>query len=44
MLCMTRIKQIIDKNWHISQIETKLEDIFAEPSFLAFKRNKNLSD
>ena len=34
----------IDKNWHILQIEPKLKEIFAEPPFLAFKRNKNLRD
>ena len=38
------LKTIIDKNWHILQIEPKLKDTFAEPSILAFKRNKNLKD
>ena len=38
------LKIIIDKNWHILQIEPKLKKIFAEPSILAFKRNKNLKD
>ena len=38
------LKTIIDKNWHILQIEPKLTEIFAEPPILAFKRNKNLRD
>ena len=38
------LKAIIDKNWHILQIEPKLKETFAEPSILAFKRNKNLKD
>ena len=38
------LKAIIDKNWHILQIEPKLKEIFAEPPILAFKRNKNLKD
>ena len=38
------LKTIIDKNWHILQIEQKLKEIFAEPLILAFKRNKNLRD
>ena len=38
------LKTIIDKNWHILQIEPKLKEIFAEPPILAFKRNKNLKD
>ena len=35
---------IIDKNWHVLEIEPKLKEIFAEPPILAFKRNKNLKD
>ena len=38
------LKTIIDKNWHILQIEPKLKKIFAEPPILAFKRNKILRD
>ena len=38
------LKRIIDKNWHILQIEPKLKEIFAEPPILTFKRNKNLKD
>ena len=38
------LKTIIDKNWHILQIQPKLKEIFAEPPILAFKRNKNLRD
>ena len=38
------VKTVIDKNWHILQIEPKLKEIFAEPPILAFKRNKNLKD
>ena len=38
------LKTIIDKNWHILQIEPKLKEIFAEPPILAFKRNKNFRD
>ena len=38
------LKTIIDKNWHILQIEPKSKEIFAEPPILAFKRNKNLRD
>ena len=38
------LKEIIDKNWHILQIEPKLKEIFAEPPILTFKRNKNLRD
>ena len=38
------LKTIIDKNWHILQIESKLKFFFAEPPILAFKRNKNLKD
>ena len=38
------LKTIIDKNWHILQIEPKLKETFAEPPILAFKRNKNLKD
>ena len=38
------LKAIIDKNWHILQIEPKLKETFAEPPILAFKRNKNLKD
>ena len=41
---LPEIKTIIDKNWHILQIEPKLKEIFAEPPILAFKRNKNLRD
>ena len=41
---LTDLKAIIDKNWHILQIEPKLKEIFAEPPILAFKRNKNLKD
>ena len=36
------LKTIIDKNWHILQIEPKFKEIFAEPPILAFKRSKNL--
>ena len=36
------LKAILEKNWHISQIEPKLKEIFAEPLILAFERNKNL--
>ena len=35
---------IIDKNWHVLEIEPKLKEIFAEPPILAFKRNKSLKD
>ena len=38
------LKTIIDKNWHILQIEPKLKEIFAEPPILAFRRNKNFRD
>ena len=38
------LKTIIDKNWHILQIEPKFKEIFAEPPILAFKRSKNLRD
>ena len=38
------LKTMIDKNWHILQIEPKLKEIFAEPPILAFKGNKNLRD
>ena len=38
------LKTIIDKNWHILQIEPKLKETFAEPPILAFKRNKNPKD
>ena len=38
------LKTIIDKNWHILQIEPKLKEIFTEPPILAFKRDKNLKD
>ena len=38
------LKTIIDRNWHILQIEPKLKEIFAEPPVLTFKRNKNLRD
>ena len=41
---LPELKIIIDKNWHILQIEPKLKEIFAEPQILAFKRNKNLGD
>ena len=34
------LKTIINKNWHILQIEPKLKEVFAEPPILAFKRNK----
>ena len=37
-------KTIIDKIWHILQIEPKLNEIFAEHSIMVFKRNKNLRD
>ena len=36
------LKTIIDKNWHIFQIEPKLKEIIAESPTLALKRNKNL--
>ena len=38
------LKTIIDKNWHILQIEPKLKEIFAEPPILAFNGNENLKD
>ena len=38
------LKTIIDKNWHILQIEPKSKEIFAKSPILAFKRNKNLKD
>ena len=38
------LKTKIDKNWHILHIQPKLKEIFAKPSILAFKRNKNLRD
>ena len=38
------LKTIIGKNWHILQIDPKLNNIFAEPPILTFKRNKNLKD
>ena len=38
------LKTIIHKNWHISQTEPKLKEIFAHPPILTFKRNKNLND
>ena len=34
------LQTIIDKNWHILQIEPKLKEIFVEPAIFAFKRNK----
>ena len=36
------LKIIIDRNWHILQIEPKLKETFSP--ILAFKRNKNLKD
>ena len=41
---LTDLKTIIDKNWHILQIEAKLKEVFAEPPIMAFKRNKSLRD
>ena len=41
---LTDLKAIIDKKWHILQIEPKLKEIFTEPPNLAFKRDKNLKD
>ena len=38
------LKTIIDKNWHILQIEPKFKEIFAESPILPFKRNKNLRE
>ena len=38
------LKTIIDKNWHIFQIEPKLKEIIAQSPTLALKRNKNLKD
>ena len=38
------LKTIMDKNWHILQIEPKLNEIFAEQPLLALKRNKSLRD
>ena len=35
---------IIIKSIHILQIETKLKEIFKNPSVITFKRNKNLRD
>ena len=36
------LKTIIDKNWHILQIEPKLKEIFAEPRILAFKNLRDI--
>ena len=41
---LPNLKTIVDKDWHILQIEPKLKFFFAEPPILAFKRNKNLRD
>ena len=30
------LKTVIDKNWHVLQIEPKLKEIFAEPPILPF--------
>ena len=38
------VKTVIEKNWHILQIEPKLKEIFTEPQTLAFKRNITLKD
>ena len=38
------LKTIIDKNWHIFQIEPKLKEILAQSPTLALKKNKNLKD
>ena len=38
------LKTLIDKNWHILQIEPKSNFYFAEPPILAFKRSKNCKD
>ena len=38
------LKRVIDKNWHILQIEPKLKESFAELPILTFRRNKNLKD
>ena len=38
------LKTIIDRNWHILQIEPNLKEIFAEPPIMAFKRNKSFRD
>ena len=36
------LKTVIEKNWHILQIEPKLKEIFAETPIFVFNRNKNL--
>ena len=41
---MTLTKYIIDKNWHVLQIEPKLKKNFSEPPILAVKRNKNFGE
>ena len=36
------LETLIDKNWHILQIEAKSKKLFADPPILALKKNKNL--
>ena len=38
------IKEVLQKHWHLLQLDTKLANIFSEQPMIAFKRNKNLGD
>ena len=41
---LLNLKQIIDKHWHLLQINSNLRTVFEQGPPIAYRRNKNLSD
>ena len=41
---LSNVKQIINKHWHLLQINSNLRTAFEQKPFIAYRRNKNLGD
>ena len=37
-----KVKPILEKHWHILQVNAEYSNIFHESSIIAFRRNKNI--
>ena len=41
---LPNVKQIINKHWHLLQINSNLRTAFKQEPIIAYRRNKNLGD
>ena len=41
---LPNIKEIIDKHWHLLQINPKLKNIFQERPVIGYRKNRNLKE